>query len=102
MINIRDGKGKEEDRLPSRFLTPAKVGFREGKVPPLQKMLKEYYEQRGWDDQGEPGEQTLKRLEIAEKCKTRVKYMLYTGLSTEKSQIKEAVESVKNTGMCWA
>ncbi|MFQ5835619.1 MAG: aldehyde ferredoxin oxidoreductase family protein [bacterium] len=62
MINIKDTKGKEEDKLPSRFFVPAKTGFRKGMVPPLHEMLKEYYIRRGWDEEGRPTQETLERL----------------------------------------
>ncbi|MBA7494673.1 hypothetical protein ES702_05250 [subsurface metagenome] len=62
MINIKDAKGKEEDKLPPRFSIPAKTGFRKGMVPPLDKMLKEYYIRRGWDEEGRPTQKTLERL----------------------------------------
>lgn len=62
MINIKDAKGKEEDKLPPRFFILAKTGFRKGMVPPLDEMLKEYYIRRGWDEEGRPTQKTLERL----------------------------------------
>ncbi|MCK4420078.1 aldehyde ferredoxin oxidoreductase C-terminal domain-containing protein, partial [Candidatus Aerophobetes bacterium] len=62
MINIKDAKGKEEDKLPPRFFILAKTGFRKGIVPPLDEMLKEYYIRRGWDEEGRPTQETLERL----------------------------------------
>lgn len=62
MINIRDGKGKTEDKLPPKCFIAAKTGFRKGKVPPLQQMLAEYYEKRNWNYNGGPDKETLKKL----------------------------------------
>ena len=45
----------EEDTLPDRFLKdPAPSGPAEGKTLELPIMLKEYYEQAGWDEKGYP------------------------------------------------
>jgi aldehyde:ferredoxin oxidoreductase len=43
----------EDDTLPDRF-----------KTVPLEEMLREYYEIRGWDERGVPTEARLKRLEL--------------------------------------
>lgn len=36
------------------------------RAPPLEKMLEEFYGLRGWDEQGRPTLDTLKRYEIEE------------------------------------
>ena len=53
LFNLREGV--EEDRLPVRFNTV-----------PLQQMLKEYYEIRGWDERGIPKPETLQRLGLCD------------------------------------
>jgi len=62
IINIRDGKGKEYDTLPKKMFQSAKSGPREGKIPPLDKLLNDYYRIRGWGKDGKPLPETLKRL----------------------------------------
>ncbi len=64
LINIRDGKGVEFDKMPKRMFEPAKQGIRAGKVPPVDKLNKEYYKLRGWTEQGNPTPQKLAELEI--------------------------------------
>ncbi len=62
LINLRDGKGKKYDVLPPKMYEPAKTGPRGGKVPPMEKMLPEYYRLRGWDENGVPTKDTLEKL----------------------------------------
>ncbi|RLE88301.1 MAG: aldehyde:ferredoxin oxidoreductase, partial [Thermoprotei archaeon] len=50
MIQCRENVGRKDDTLPERCLKePAPVGPAKGKVVPLEVMLDEYYELRGWD-----------------------------------------------------
>jgi aldehyde:ferredoxin oxidoreductase len=42
------GVTKADDMLNKRFMTPIKQGGTRGSVPPLEDMLKQYYELRGW------------------------------------------------------
>jgi len=70
MINIRDGKGPEYDKLPKRISSePAKEGFRKGKLVPFKSMLKEYYKLRGWNELGIPTSEKLSELGIKEVSK---------------------------------
>jgi aldehyde:ferredoxin oxidoreductase len=63
MFNKREGFGKKDDTLPERFLKePMPEGPAEGKVHPLDDMLKVYYEKRGYDKNGHPTEEKLKEL----------------------------------------
>ena len=63
LFNLREGLTKEEDTLPSRFFTePLKEGPSRGRVVDLEAMLEEYYFVRGWDEEGAPMQETLKRL----------------------------------------
>ncbi len=66
MFNIKAGMGRKDDTLPERMLhTPAPSGTAKGMVAKLDEMLPEYYEMRGWDEEGEPRGQTLTRLGLA-------------------------------------
>ncbi len=62
LINLRDGYGAATDVLPKKMLNAATEGHRAGKVPPLAEMLEDYYTTRGWNDDGEPNDETLQRL----------------------------------------
>ncbi|MDZ7840106.1 MAG: aldehyde ferredoxin oxidoreductase family protein [Gammaproteobacteria bacterium] len=54
-----------DDTLPRRLLeTPAPSGTAKGKVCELDLMLKEYYELRGWNEDGSIPDSLLQRLEI--------------------------------------
>jgi aldehyde:ferredoxin oxidoreductase len=65
MFNIKAGFTKEDDTLPKRLLEePAPRGPAKGHVVELAKMLKEYYEIRGWDENGIPTERKLRELEL--------------------------------------
>ena len=58
--------GVEKDTLPPRLLREAlPSGQGKGRVNELDKMLKEYYEARGWDKEGIPTDKKLKELNIA-------------------------------------
>jgi aldehyde:ferredoxin oxidoreductase len=63
MFNLAAGLTRDDDTLPERLLKdPAPSGTAKGKVNELEKMLPEYYQLRGWNDQGEPTTETLDRL----------------------------------------
>jgi len=60
LFNLRAGLTKKDDTLPERMLTePMPDGPAKGHTVPLDKMLPEYYQLRGWDEQGKP---TAKKL----------------------------------------
>jgi aldehyde:ferredoxin oxidoreductase len=62
-FNLRAGLGKKDDTLPRRILEePAPSGTGKGLVCRLDEMLPEYYALRGWDKEGVPKKETLKRL----------------------------------------
>nr|VFJ90923.1 MAG: phenylacetaldehyde:ferredoxin oxidoreductase [Candidatus Kentron sp. LFY] len=64
-FNLQAGFSAADDTLPKRVLeTSANTGPAKGKVSGLDKMLPEYYEIRGWTQQGEPMQETLDRLGI--------------------------------------
>ncbi|HSR13433.1 MAG TPA: aldehyde ferredoxin oxidoreductase C-terminal domain-containing protein, partial [Thermodesulfobacteriota bacterium] len=63
MYNVRCGISRKDDTLPSRFLTLKHEG--EGltpNLPPLGEMLSEYYQERGWTEEGFPTPEKLKEL----------------------------------------
>jgi aldehyde:ferredoxin oxidoreductase len=65
LFNLRAGFGRKDDTLPPRFLkTPLKEGNSRGRVVELEKMLDEYYEARGWTEEGEPRAELLEELGI--------------------------------------
>jgi len=65
LINIRDGYNAATDVMPKKMLQPAEEGFRAGKVPPFKELMENYYNLRGWDENGEPSQGTLDRLGLA-------------------------------------
>jgi len=63
IFNLACGVGPEEDRLPPRFLKePLESGGSAGQVVELEEMLKEYYEFRGWSQDGLPTKDLLDKL----------------------------------------
>lgn len=65
MFNLKHGLIPEkEDTLPDRILEPLEEGGASGKVPPVEEMLEEYYEERGWPN-GIPTKETLQKFGLA-------------------------------------
>jgi aldehyde:ferredoxin oxidoreductase len=65
LFNYREGVGREGDAPPHIFFEPVKEGARKGlRLEPdkWEKLLDEYYELHGWDKEGTPQAETLKRL----------------------------------------
>jgi aldehyde:ferredoxin oxidoreductase len=61
------GMGRETDSLPARYFEPVPEGPARGhRIDPAEfrKMLDEYYQLHGWNDEGRPAEEGLKRLGI--------------------------------------
>ncbi len=64
-FNLDAGLTKADDTLPKRLLQEAaKTGPAKGKVNELHKMLPHYYDLRGWNADGAPTAETLKRLAL--------------------------------------
>lgn len=62
-FNLAAGLTKADDTLPKRMLeVPCPSGNAKGKVNELDKMLPEYYQARGWTEDGIPTNETLSRL----------------------------------------
>jgi len=54
-LNIAFGIDSSHDTLPKRFThEPLTEGASKGQVVPIKQMVKDYYELRGWDEQGRP------------------------------------------------
>ncbi|MDZ7373560.1 MAG: aldehyde ferredoxin oxidoreductase family protein [candidate division KSB1 bacterium] len=67
MFNVREGFRRKDDTLPPRLLQePAPMGPAKGRVVELDRMLDEFYEFRGWDQDGVPTPETLRRLGLEE------------------------------------
>ncbi len=63
MYNVRLGQSRREDVLPRRILEePLPDGGAGSYLPPLEAMLEEFYATRGWDGDGIPMPETLRRL----------------------------------------
>jgi aldehyde:ferredoxin oxidoreductase len=66
MYNVKCGISRKDDTIPPRILSqPRREGGAKGNLPHLGRMLNEYYEARGWDDDGIPTQQTLERLGLS-------------------------------------
>jgi aldehyde:ferredoxin oxidoreductase len=63
MINNRRGISRKDDILPPRMRTLKRKGDEYCfDIPPLLPMLSEYYELRGWSEEGSPNQETRARL----------------------------------------
>jgi aldehyde:ferredoxin oxidoreductase len=61
-IDLELGITTDDDRLPPRIMEPKPDGSAKGRVPPMDRLLKEIYELRGWDEEGIPTGTKLKEL----------------------------------------
>lgn len=67
LFNIRAGFDSSYDTLPERFLKePIPAGPAAGQVSKLDEMIGEYYNLRGWNEEGLPQSETLKTLNLEE------------------------------------
>ncbi len=65
LYNLREGFTAADDTLPDRLLNePVAEGPSEGFTVKLAPMLEEYYQFRGWDEQGVPKPQKLAELQL--------------------------------------
>ena len=64
-MNCREGIRGKDDTLPDRLLKEGRVSDPEKRTVPLDQMLPRYYKLRGYDPDGMPTAETLRRLEIA-------------------------------------
>jgi aldehyde:ferredoxin oxidoreductase len=66
LFNLKAGLTKKDDTLPERLLNMAvPEGPAKGMVSRLSEMLPEYYQLRGWDEDGVPTEKRLEELQLA-------------------------------------
>lgn len=61
LYNVRCGVSRKDDTLPPRFLT---LKRNRDKLPPLGELLSDYYDYRGWTEEGIPSQTKLKKLNI--------------------------------------
>lgn len=77
MFNNREGFSRKDDKLPERFYkepTPIGLPLVKGKTldkNKINKLIEEYYEIHGWDNNGIPTEETMKKLGIETKQSNR-------------------------------
>ena len=65
VYNVRCGISRKDDTLPPRILTHRrKTGGASQNLPPFGRMLSEYYEFRGWSEEGIPKKEKLYQLGI--------------------------------------
>jgi aldehyde:ferredoxin oxidoreductase len=67
LFNVREGLGRKNDIPPPIFFEPRKEGTRKGiglEREKYEKLLDEYYELHGWDEEGRPLPETLRRLRL--------------------------------------
>ncbi len=67
IFNLEAGLNPEDDTLPERFSTePILVKGKERLIPKeaMERMRRDYYQARGWDEKGKPTESLVKALEI--------------------------------------
>jgi aldehyde:ferredoxin oxidoreductase len=79
VFNVREGFTRKDDTLPARIAKdPLISGPPKGKFLPkelFEKMLDEYYELRGWNKNGIPTVETLRRLGLADLVKDIKQYV---------------------------
>jgi aldehyde:ferredoxin oxidoreductase len=67
---VQEGIRRKDDYLPKRFLTePLPNGNSKGSIFEIEPMLDEYYNERGWNKNGVPKAQTLKKLNLGNVAK---------------------------------
>lgn len=65
LFNLKAGVDHTQDILPKRLLEePIPEGPSKGEKSKLLELLPNYYQVRGWNEEGIPSEETLKRLKI--------------------------------------
>jgi aldehyde:ferredoxin oxidoreductase len=60
------GARAEHDLLPKRLLTPMEAGPTQGSVPDMDLMVKEFYQLRGFNDDGIPKREVLEELGLSD------------------------------------
>jgi aldehyde:ferredoxin oxidoreductase len=66
LYNVRCGISRKDDNLPGRFLSLKHTGEAlTPNLPPLGEMLSEYYQVRGWSEEGIPLPEKLRELDLS-------------------------------------
>jgi aldehyde:ferredoxin oxidoreductase len=60
-LNNLMGVARADDRMPKKILTPVPDGAVAGIVPDVELMLREYYEERGLEENGRPKREVLEQ-----------------------------------------
>ncbi len=67
LFNLREGFTMKDDTLPKRCLAePLPAGPAKGQVVELERLRADYYKLMGWDENGVPTLETLRRLDMAD------------------------------------
>jgi len=68
LVAVRDGISRKDDTLPLRLFSEPIPGLPESRLSKadLDQMLDQYYQIRGWDSEGRPTDEKLKKLKISE------------------------------------
>ncbi|MEZ5196774.1 MAG: aldehyde ferredoxin oxidoreductase family protein [Bacteroidales bacterium] len=70
LFNLREGKSRADDTLPDRVLNqPFASGLSKGYKIEFEELLDEYYEVRGWTNEGIPTPKKLEELELNKEAK---------------------------------
>ena len=65
LANVKFGVTAEDDTLPPRLLEDTGEGGHAGEVPDeLDSLLTDYYDHRGWDEDGIPKAETLAEFDV--------------------------------------
>ena len=64
LFNTKCGITRKDDRIPPRLQYPLERGLTKNKLVKIENMLEEYYNLRGWDDNGIPTKGKLTELNI--------------------------------------
>jgi len=99
-FNLREGFTSKDDALPARFKEPIKGGPADGAVANVDEMLSEYYQLRGWDENGVPGEKKLAELGIGTVAEVWPKLQVALDLRSLDDALKLAKKSAKG-GADW-
>ena len=69
LLNIKCGLGRKDDNFPEKFMSESITicGKSYGPIPrnEVQKLIEEYYEERGWDREGIPTQDKLEELGLS-------------------------------------
>ena len=65
MYNVKCGVDRTKDVLPKRLTEPIPDGFHQGRTIDLTNMLEEYYNKRGWDQNGIPTAEKLNQIGLS-------------------------------------